>query len=122
MQESKRKLLNLLFGKKCEQIAAKYLQQKGYSILVRNFSYRGGEIDIIAKKDFKIVFIEVKGRNSSLFGNAKEAVNYKKQERIKEGAKLFMLKHNLNENEFEISFDVISIENNNIEWVENAFT
>lgn len=89
---------------------------------MRNFSYRGGEIDIIAKKSFKIAFIEVKGRNNSLFGSAKEAVDYKKQERIKEGARLFMLKNNLNENEFEISFDVISIENNNIEWIENAFT
>lgn len=90
--------------------------------MARNFSYRGGEIDIIARKNFKIAFIEVKGRNNLLFGSAKEAVDYKKQERIKEGARLFMLKNNLNENEFEISFDVISIENNNIEWIENAFT
>jgi putative endonuclease len=56
------------------------------------------------------------------FGSAKEAVNYKKQERIKEGAKLFMLQNNIDENLYNISFDVISIENNSIEWIENAFT
>ncbi|OSS42353.1 putative endonuclease [Desulfurella amilsii] len=91
-------------------------------IVVRNFRYKGGEIDIIAKKGSKLSFVEVKGRKVLSFGSAKEAVNYKKQERIKEGAKLFILKNNLDENSFDISFDVISIENNSIEWVENAFT
>jgi putative endonuclease len=112
----------LLFGQKCEQIAAKYLEQKGYRVVVRNFRYKGGEIDIIAKKGMKLSFIEVKGRKVLSFGSAKEAVNYKKQERIKEGAKLFMLQNNLDENLYKISFDVISIENNSIEWIENAFT
>ncbi len=103
-------------------MAAKYLQKSGYIILARNFKYRGGEIDIIAKKDSRLVFVEVKGRSSILFARAKEAVDYKKQKRIKDGSKLFMFQNNMDENEFDIRFDVITIENNSIEWIKNAFT
>ncbi len=91
-------------------------------MLCSNFRYKGGEIDIIAQKGNNLVFVEVKGRRSLSFGSAKEAVVYNKQKRIQEGAKLFMLKNNLNENDYNIRFDIITIENNKVEWVKNAFT
>lgn len=45
-----------------EAAVCKYLIKKGYKIIERNFSYRGGEIDIIAQDKSTIVFIEVKAR------------------------------------------------------------
>jgi len=98
------------------------VKAQGYVVLSRNFRYKGGEIDIIAKNGNSIVFIEVKGRRNLSFGSAKDAVSYNKQKRIIEGSRLFMLKNNLNENEFDIRFDVITIENDKIEWLKNAFT
>ncbi|MGC8615579.1 MAG: YraN family protein [Desulfurella sp.] len=121
MQESKRKLLNFIFGKKCEYIAVKYVKAQGYVVLSRNFRYKGGEIDIIAKNGNVLIFVEVKGRRNLSFGSAKEAVDQNKQKRIIEGSKLFMLKNNLNENDYNIRFDVITIENNKIEWLQDAF-
>lgn len=112
----------MLFGKKCEQIASDYLKKNGYTILARNFLFKGGEIDIIAQKDTDLVFVEVKGRTNVDFASAKESVTISKQKRIKEGCALFLLKNGLNENDFNIRFDVISIENNHIEWIKNAFT
>ena len=47
-------------GELGEKIAQKHLKEKGYKILARNFKKKWGEIDIVAKKRKKIVFIEVK--------------------------------------------------------------
>ena len=63
-----------------EQRATEYLIDNGYSILERNFRNKTGEIDIIAKKDNYIVFVEVKYRSNNKYGYAVEAVNYKKQQ------------------------------------------
>ena len=55
-------------GDKAEERAAKYLKDKGYKILKRNYLCPLGEVDIIAKKDGAIVFVEVKQRSSADFG------------------------------------------------------
>ncbi|SDC61055.1 putative endonuclease [Desulfurella multipotens] len=111
----------MVFGQNCEHRAVSYLKAQGYVVLLRNFKYKGGEIDIIAKKGNVLIFVEVKGRRNLSFGSAKEAVDQNKQKRIIEGSKLFMLKNNLNENDYNIRFDVITIENNKIEWLQDAF-
>ena len=49
-------------GKEGEDIAAKYLAEKGFEIVARNYHYSHGEIDIIAKDKQQLVFIEVKCR------------------------------------------------------------
>lgn len=62
-----------------EQLAARYLVDNGYTVLERNFRNKTGEIDIIAKKDNYIVFVEVKYRSNNKYGYAVEAVNYRKK-------------------------------------------
>lgn len=93
-------------GHKGEDIAASYLKKKGYKILHRNYKTPLGEADIIAKEKNIIVFIEVKARSSDAFGQPFEAVNYRKQEKLKKIA-LYYLKHN--KIELPVRFDVISI-------------
>ncbi|HNV97214.1 MAG TPA: YraN family protein [bacterium] len=59
---------NQKIGRLGEEIAVKYLQKRGYSIIDRNVYFRCGEIDIIAEKNDILYFIEVKTRTSDKFG------------------------------------------------------
>ena len=63
-------------GARGEDEAAKYLQNKGYTILKRNFHSKFGEIDIIAKINNTVCFIEVKTRKNNRYGRPAEFVNY----------------------------------------------
>ena len=77
-----------------EQIAVEYLEENNYKILKRNFYCKQGEIDIIAKDNQEIVFIEVKTRSSLDFGQPSEAVNKLKQKHMYRSAKYFLYKSN----------------------------
>jgi putative endonuclease len=89
-----------------EELAAKFLKKKGYSIVARNYKTRIGEIDIIAKDGNMTVFIEVKTRANDSFGYPFEAVNKGKRQKLKNLALLFLKTH---PKESTARFDVISI-------------
>lgn len=76
-------------GRIGEEIAVSYLEKMGYEIIDRNFECRQGEIDIIAKDEDYLVFIEVKTRASALYGTPKEAVNEAKQKHIYRSAEFY---------------------------------
>ncbi|MEO7923226.1 MAG: YraN family protein [Chitinophagaceae bacterium] len=65
-------------GKEGEELAVRWLEEKGYTILQRNWRYGKVEIDIIATKDKFLHFIEVKTRNFSRFGHPEDSVTKKK--------------------------------------------
>lgn len=65
-----------------EEIACNYIIKNGMTVISRNYRSKFGEIDIIARNDNCIVFIEVKTRKNNLYGNASEYVTRKKQEKI----------------------------------------
>ncbi|MBQ5334260.1 MAG: YraN family protein [Oscillospiraceae bacterium] len=69
-------------GKLGEELTAYYLQKSGYEILRRNFRIKGGEIDIIARKDGIIAFVEVKTRDISALESGAEAVRSRKRSLI----------------------------------------
>lgn len=111
-------------GRQGEALACRFLEEKGYIILARNFVWQKHEIDIIAQDKNEIVFIEVKERETDVFGEPYEAVNLKKQKIIIRVADYYLQKFNIN---FEARFDIISIilERNSspkIEHLINAFT
>ncbi len=62
-----------------EQLACEFLERKGYDILIRNFCVRGGEIDIIARREQDLIVVEVKTRTSTVYGFAEEAVDRNKR-------------------------------------------
>ena len=68
-----------IYGVTGEQEAKNYLVKKGYKIVKMNFSCKIGEIDIIAMDKDTLVFVEVKARNTAMFGLPREAVTAKKQ-------------------------------------------
>ncbi len=110
------------YGKTSEIIAANYLKEKGYKILATNYKNKIGEIDIIAKDKKTVVFVEVKARMTKAFGHPLEAVDERKQFKIRQVAQLFLMENKLTEN--SCRFDVVSIlgyEDLKIEHIENAF-
>lgn len=94
-------------GKKGEEIACIYLEEKGYKIIEKNFFCKLGEIDIIAKKEKTIIFIEVKTRKNNSFGNPAEAVNKRKQIHMYNVAIYYMLIKRLKN--VHVRFDAIEI-------------
>ena len=104
-----------------ELIALRYLIKNGAKILEKNYRIKTGEIDIIAKIEDELVFIEVKSRSSIRYGYPAEAVNYKKINKISNVARYFMLINNFND--VPIRFDVIEIYFNEkkINHIINAF-
>lgn len=99
------------FGDMGEKIACKFLKNKGYSILKTNYQKRIGEMDIIAKSDKTLHFIEVKTRtnySNEKFGLPQEAVNFYKQKKLVKTA-LFYLAENKYSDNANWQIDVIAI-------------
>ncbi|MCQ2090474.1 MAG: YraN family protein [Fibrobacter sp.] len=69
-------------GNYIETMAAAYLRRLGYELLARNYAYRGGELDIVAKDGETIVFVEVKSVWNNQQGNPAARVNRMKQQKI----------------------------------------
>lgn len=91
-----------------EVIAARFLLQKGYTILDVNARGRMGEIDIVAKDDTYIAFVEVKTReeNDPVFEAPREAVTKDKQAKIIKTASLYLKTH---KSDLQPRFDVIEV-------------
>ena len=94
-------------GKSGEEIAAHFLQKKGYKTLFRNYHSQYGEIDIIALDKDTLVFIEVKTRTSN-FESAFSSVSFSKQQKLTKTALDFISK-NYEYEDFLTRFDVIVI-------------
>ncbi len=85
---------NIKIGQKGENIAAKYLERHGYKIIDRNFrSRRWGEIDIVATKDDTLVFVEVKARVGTKYGQPVEAVTPFKLRALKRAGQYYKLEN-----------------------------
>lgn len=95
------------FGQLGEVYAARYLWKHGYRVVVQNYKCRQGEIDLVALKRKKVIFIEVKTRNINSIAKPKESVNFDKQQKILTAA-VSLLK---NEEfiKFQPRFDVIEV-------------
>lgn len=96
-----------MLGHLGEDFSQKILEDRGFVILERNYRTRFGEIDLIATKEGVLHFIEVKTRSRLDYGRPCEAVNGRKQGRIRLVAQFYIGK---NQVDFDtISFDVIEI-------------
>lgn len=113
---------NIAWGDMAEQAAGAYLKEKGYTILEKKYRTPQAEIDIIAKLDTYVVFVEVKYRASLKYGYPREAVGFRKQRKIRSAALYYIAGRQLSDTDFR--FDVIEMlgrENPVINHIENAF-
>ncbi len=97
---------NNLTGAWGEALAADYLKKKRYKIIASGYRSRFGEIDLIAATRTHLVFVEVKLRKSDKFANAREFVDYRKQNRLRTTAAMYL---NENPTDLHPRFDVIEI-------------
>jgi putative endonuclease len=75
-------------GRRAENYAALYLRLKGYRILARGYSVRGGEIDLVARRGSNIVFVEVKYRPT--LNEAMTAIDARKRQRVSRAARVWL--------------------------------
>ena len=111
------------FGKKGEQLAIELLRKKGCQIKAVNWRYQRFEIDIVAETDTEIIFVEVKSRGTSYFGNPEEFLSRGQQKRIIEAAHQYFEQNDIDK---EGRFDVISVLRENgqlkVEHIDDAFS
>ncbi|HRG57619.1 MAG TPA: YraN family protein [Bacteroidia bacterium] len=93
-------------GNHGENLALIFLRKKNYQILESNWRWRKAEVDIIAKQNNLIIFVEVKTRSSDTFLKPEQAVHLKKQKMLKDAAEAYCEANAL---EVEIRFDIIAI-------------
>ena len=112
---------NIEKGRLGEEIALKYIISKGGTIVEKNYRTKMGEIDLIAKMNGELVFIEVKSRSNINYGYPCQAVNYKKKRKIINVAKYYILDNSLED--ISVRFDVIEIylTDKKINHIVNAF-
>ena len=95
-----------LLGAWGEATAAEYLRKKKYKLLANGYHSRFGEIDLIVSNSRFIVFVEVKLRKTSAFAQAKDYVDYRKQDKIRTTASIYLA---TNPTSLQPRFDVIEI-------------
>lgn len=93
-------------GKLGENLACEFLQQKGFTLLFRNWRHSNAEIDIIVTRDGILHFVEVKTRSNKNFGEPEESVTNKKMQKLIDAAEAFQEKY---PQWTRIQFDILSI-------------
>ncbi len=103
-----------LFGKSSEDLACEFLLKNGCEILARNFSSKFGEIDVIAKKDGFLRFVEIKATQGDY--EAEYRLTPAKFNKILKTIDFYLLQNGTNA-DFQV--DLIAIKKSEIKWIEN---
>lgn len=114
----------VLTGQVWEAEAIKFLKSKGLDFICKNYSCRLGEIDLILQDEDTLIFVEVRYRSASDYGDSAASVVRRKQQKIIRTASMYLLERDLYDKVY-CRFDVVAINlvNNlpEIEWIPNAF-
>ncbi len=112
-------------GRRGEQIAAEYLEQRGVRIVARNVHMREAEIDLIGLEGRTLCFVEVRLRRSVRFGSPAASVDARKRRRIARAAQAWLASGRPPRHEI-LRFDVVAIDASQeppgIEHYRDAFT
>ncbi len=108
-------------GDLAEKRACQFLKDKGLELITQNYRVASGEIDLIMRDKNEVIFVEVRSRAKNEYGTAIESVNKNKQRKILETSLLFLQERRWLD-KVNCRFDVIGINQDNLEWLQNAFT
>ena len=97
---------NVQKGTAGENIAAKYLQTKGYELLTVNYRFEKAELDLICKDKDTIVFVEVKSRSGTEFGYPEQAVSKTKQKHMARAAEQYIYEQ---KHTGDIRYDIVAV-------------
>jgi putative endonuclease len=111
------------FGRRGEKLAAEFLAELEADILAQNYRWSRAEVDIIARVDKSLHFIEVKTRAWQDWDDALSAVSIRQQQRVMKAASRYMEDENY---DGDFQFDVVIVlidagDNVKIKWVKDAF-
>ncbi|MDE0652885.1 MAG: YraN family protein [bacterium] len=106
-------------GRWGENKAATWYLERGWEVLDRNWRGAGGELDLVLGRGGTVVFCEVKTRSSEAYGHPAEAVDRRKQKRIRALATQWLRQHR--EPVAELRFDVACVLKGRLEVLEGAF-
>lgn len=109
-------------GAKIEQAAEHFLKRQGLKAVTRNYTIRGGEIDLIMRHGKVLVFVEVRYRASQSHGSGAESITHHKQQRLVKTAQHYLQQH-YGANPPDCRFDVMSGSGQPVqfEWLRNVF-
>ncbi|MCM1495415.1 MAG: YraN family protein [Bacteroides sp.] len=107
-------------GSEYETRTLHYMKGQGMEILERNYHCRQGEVDIIARENGYLLFVEVKYRKDLQNGYPAESVTPVKQNRIRQVARYYLYEHHMPE-ETPVRFDVAAILGNEMQYIRDAF-
>lgn len=109
-------------GKRGEEEATKFLQEKGFYIMHRNWRSGKKELDIVARDDEEVVFVEVKSRRNTDYGRPEDAIDAQKIRHIVSSADTYVRKYRV---DLPIRFDIVTVVGNEppyeIEHIPDAF-
>lgn len=112
------------FGELGERIAERWLRRNGWRLVQRRFRNGHRDIDLIVERDETVVFVEVKARRGSEFGDPVEAVNWSKQKELARSASVWIDRHGRPSESYR--FDVVGVlvegERVRVRHVPNAFS
>lgn len=116
--------LQKTIGNRAEDYALKFLTHKGLRLLERNYTCYSGEIDLIMRDVEHIVFVEVRCRKRSAYGDAADSITPGKIKKLVRAATHYLQLHRCLY-KVHSRFDVIAIDftktKKSIQWIKNAF-
>ena len=113
-------------GNQAEALAEQIMLRAGLSCLARNYRCKQGELDLVMRHADTVVFVEVRYRRTSRWGDAVESIDWRKQRRVIAAAQHYLLTHpHLADN--PCRFDVVTAHGNpadlgSYNWIRQAFT
>lgn len=108
-------------GRDAEDRVDRAARRRGWRRVARNYSVRGGELDLVYRSRGLLIVVEVRYRTGTEYGSAVASVNARKQRRIVLATRHLLAAHPRYAN-CAIRFDVVGLdENNTMDWIENAF-
>lgn len=106
-----------VIGKQAEEFACQYLLNQGLTLVTPNYRCRTGEIDLIMKDADEWVFVEVKYRKSSQYGQAADYFHSSKRKKFESALQQFMHEKKLNPNMIAHRIDLLAIDGKDVQWL-----
>ena len=109
-------------GQLAEDLAARFLEQHGLTLLARNFRCRGGELDLVCRDRETLIFVEVRLRRNAAFGGAAASITARKQRRVILAARCYLATHGPSSPAGRACrFDCVLLDGEKIDWLRDAF-
>jgi len=104
-----------------EGLAAEFLEAHNLRIIQRNYTCKGGELDLVCADGDTLVFVEVRLRADDDHGDALETISVEKRRRLVRAARVYLLENGIDEDTQACRFDVIGVVAGQLTHLKNAF-